>query len=264
MNTEFETIIVEHEDDVATLTLNRPDRMNAATPAMFDEIRTALDGIARSGARALLITGAGRGFCAGADIGGRTFAGGAPGDASRRSLQNHYNPGMLALSSLEIPVVTAVNGAAAGIGCALALAGDIVVAARSAYFLQAFVNIGLVPDGGSTWLLPRSAGIARALEAMMLGERIPAEEAKQIGLITRCVDDADLMAEAGALARRLAKGPTMALGMIRQLVRGAQNMSFAEAMNLEAEAQRRAGNSADFIAGVQAFQEKRKPDFKGK
>lgn len=260
----YETILLDHDEQVAKITLNRPDRMNAATPEMFDEIRLALEEAKRAGARALLITGEGRGFCAGADIGGRTFDGSSPGDASRRSLQTHYNPGMLALSSLDIPVITAVNGAAAGIGCSLALAGDIIIAGRSAYFLQAFVNLGLVPDGGSTWLLPRYIGTPRAMEAMMLGERIPAERAEEIGLITRCVEDDDLLSEAMSLAQRLANGPTLALGMIRKLVHRAQGMTMAEAMNQEAEAQRKAANSSDFIEGIQAFQAKRKPEFKGK
>ena len=261
----YETILLDRDGAVATITLNRPERMNAATPAMFGEIRDALDKISTDGARALVITGADRGFCAGADLGGRSFdGGGSPGDASRRSLQTHFNPTILALAGLDIPVVSAINGAAAGIGCSLALSGDIILAAKSAYLLQAFVNIGLVPDGGSSWLLSRAAGIPRAMEAMMLGERIPAEKAAEYGFITRCVDDDKLMDEAMDVARRLADGPTRALGMIRQLVRGAQTISLAEAMNCEAEAQRKAGNSEDFKEGVMAFLEKRAPKFAGK
>ena len=260
----YETILLDHNGPVATITLNRPDRMNAATPAMFGEIRIALAAIVNEGARALLITGAGRGFCAGADLGGRSFDGGSPGDASRRALQAHYNPTIAALAALEIPIVTAINGAAAGIGCSLALSGDIILAAESAYLLQAFVNIGLVPDGGSTWLLSKSAGVPRAMEAMLLGERIPAQRAEELGFITRSVADEELAEEAKAMAHRLADGPTKAMGLIRKLVRGAQNTTLGEAMALEAEAQRVAGNTEDFAEGVRSFLEKRKPEFKGR
>ncbi|MCP9222358.1 enoyl-CoA hydratase-related protein [Erythrobacter sp. LQ02-29] len=260
----YETIRVEYDGALAVLTLNRPDRMNAVTPASIDEFRDALGEIPGKGGRALVITGAGRGFCAGADLGGRDMGGNTkPGDATYRSLQEHYNPAMLALASLEIPVVTAVNGAAAGIGCSLALLGDLVIAARSAYFLQAFVNIGLVPDGGSTWLLPRMIGIPRAMEAMLLGERISAEQAEQWGLVNRCVEDGSVLDEAKAIANRLANGPTIAIGHIRQMVRSSQSMNLADALEQEAHAQRIAANSADFAEGVVAFQAKRTPEFRG-
>ena len=261
---EENALLVEHVGKVAKITLNRADRMNAVTPDMFDDLRDILAGLDTSKTRAVVITGAGRAFCAGADISGRSFSGGKPGDASRRSLEDHYNPAMLALMSTDIPVITAVNGAAAGIGATLALSGDLIVAGKSAYFLQAFVNIGLVPDGGGTWILPKVMGLPRAMEAMLLGERLPAEDAFAMGAINRCVDDDKVIEEAMALAERLASGPTVAIGQIRKLARNAQGASLADAMQAEAEAQQIAGNSQDFMIGAQAFATKTKAEFKGK
>lgn len=261
---DYNTIRVDQTDGVVTLTLNKPDKMNALGPEMVGEIITVFDALPAMGARALLITGEGRGFSSGADLSGRDLNGGKPGDASRRSLHNHFNPLMLSLAGLDVPVVTAVNGAAAGIGCTLALSGDLIVAGKSAYFLQAFVNIGLVPDGGATWLLPKMTGIPAAMEAMLLGERIPAERAYELGMVNRCVADDAVLEEAQKLAQRLANGPTVAMGQIRRLVRQAQSGSLSDAMNAEAEAQRIAGNSADFVEGVAAFLGKREAQFKGK
>ncbi|WP_370177224.1 enoyl-CoA hydratase-related protein [Alteriqipengyuania sp.] len=261
---DYNTIRVDQTGGVVTLTLNKPEKMNAMSTDMAAEITALFDALPGMGARALIITGEGRGFSSGADLSGRGFDGGKPGDASRRSLQHHYNPLMHALAGLDIPVVTAVNGAAAGIGCTLALSGDLIVAGKSAYFLQAFVNIGLVPDGGATWVLPKSAGIPAAMEAMLLGERIPAERAYELGMVNRCVEDDAVLDEARALAERLANGPTVAMGLIRRLVRNAQSSSLSDAMNAEAEAQRVAGNSEDFIEGVTAFLGKREAQFKGK
>jgi len=263
---DYNTIRVDQSGSVVTLTLNKPDKMNAMGPEMVGEMMSVFDALPGMGARALLITGEGRGFSSGADLSGRSLGGGGarPGDASRRSLQTSFNPLMLALAGLDIPVVTAVNGAAAGIGCTLALSGDLIVAGKSAYFLQAFVNIGLVPDGGATWVLPKAAGIPAAMEAMLLGERIPATRAYELGMVNRCVEDDAVMDEARALAERLANGPTVAMGQIRRLVRNAQSGSLSDAMNAEAEAQRVAGNSEDFIEGVTAFLGKREAAFKGK
>lgn len=261
---DYNTIRVDQTGSVVTLTLNKPDKMNAMGPEMVGEMLKAFDTLPGMGARALLITGEGRGFSSGADLSARNFDGGKPGDASRRSLQTSFNPLMLALAGLDMPVVTAVNGAAAGIGCTLALSGDLIVAGKSAYFLQAFVNIGLVPDGGATWVLPKAAGIPAAMEAMLLGERILADRAYELGMVNRCVEDEALMEEARALAGRLANGPTVAMGQIRRLVRNAQSQSLSDAMNAEAEAQRIAGNSEDFVEGVQAFLGKREAAFKGR
>ena len=267
--TALETIRFAMHGNVATLTLNRPQRMNAAPPQMFAEIHQVLRGLPGLGARALLITGEGRAFCSGADLQANAGANAAPqtttrGERSFKALTETYGPAMLALSKLSIPVVTAVNGAAAGIGCSLSLAGDFTLAAKSAYFLQAFVNIGLVPDGGSSWMLTRLVGKARASEMMMLGERISAEKAEAWGLIYRAVEDADLQTQAMALAERLANGPTVALGLMRQGLAGALEQSYADALHAEARHQSIAANSADASEGGQAFLQRRKAVFSGK
>lgn len=245
---------------VATLTLNRPDSLNALTSTMLDEMRAAIDGLAASGARALLLTGTGRGFSSGADL---ASGGGLPDDVGA-ALEAHFNPLVEALFRLPVPVVAAVNGPCAGAGCSLALAADIVIAGRSAYFLQAFINIGLIPDAGVTWLLPRLAGRARAMEMMMLGERIPAEKAADWGLISRVVDDADLESEAAALAARLAQGPTIAYGLLRRLARDAEQLPLSDALRAERIAQREAGRTDDFKAAVMAFLQKQPPRFEGR
>jgi 2-(1,2-epoxy-1,2-dihydrophenyl)acetyl-CoA isomerase len=245
---------------VATLTIARPDRLNALSAQTVDELREAVEETGRSGARCLLLTGEGRGFSSGADL---ASGGGLPEDAGA-ALEKHFNPLIEALFALPIPVVAAVNGPAAGAGCSLALAADIVVAARSAYFLQAFVNIGLIPDAGATWLLPRLAGRARAMEMMMLGERVPAEQAQEWGMISRVVDDEHLASESVALATRLAQGPTVALGLIRKLAHEAAHLPLREALAAERVVQREAGETQDFKAAVMAFLQKRQAQFDGR
>jgi len=255
----FEQVRLERDGAVAILTMARPETLNAMSARMLDEIRQGVIDAGESGARALLLTGEGRGFSSGADL----AAGEIPDDLGA-ALDAHFNPLIEALFDAPMPIVTAINGPAAGAGCSLALAGDVVVAARSAYFLQAFVNIGLIPDAGATWLLPRLAGRARALEMMMLGERIPAETALQWGMIARVVDDEALPGEALALARRLSEGPTLALGLVRRLVHEAQNSSLSEALAAERIGQREAGRSEDFKRGAMAFLAKQKPVFEGR
>ena len=258
----YETITLEIADNIATITLNRPDRLNAMGPHMADEISEAVDNL--EGARALLITGAGRAFCSGADLQARGGAAALGASGPYGALTRSYNPTMVKLSKLNVPIVTAVNGPAAGIGCSLALCSDFAIASKSAYFLQAFVNIGLVPDGGSTWMLPRLIGKARATQMMLLGEKISGEQAADWGLIYKCVEDADLQTEAKTLAARLANGPTLALGLMRQNIAAALEMDYASAMTREAEAQRIAGKSADATEGGMSFLQKRKPVFAGK
>lgn len=245
---------------VATLTLNRPDSLNALTGAMLDEMKAALESLPPAGARTLLLAGAGRGFSSGADL---AAGGGLPDDVGA-ALEAHFNPLVEALFRLPLPVVAAVNGPCAGAGCSLALAADIVIAGRSAYFLQAFINLGLIPDAGATWLLPRLAGRARAMEMMMLGERIPAEKAADWGLISRVVEDEELESEAVALATRLAQGPTMAYGLLRRLARDAEQLKLSDALVAERIAQREAGRTDDFRAAVMAFLQKQPPRFDGR
>ena len=245
---------------VATLTIARPERLNALAALTLREMRDALAEAVEAGARCLLLTGEGRAFSSGADLAGE---GGLPDDAGE-ALETGYNPLVEALFELPFPIVAAVNGPAAGAGCSLALAADIVIAARSAYFLQAFVNIGLIPDAGATWLLPRLAGRARAMEMMMLGERIPAEQAQAWGMIARVVEDEHLASEAVLLATRLAQGPTVALGLIRGLARESSRLPLTDALAAERVAQRDAGRTEDFRHAVMAFLEKGQPRFDGR
>mgnify|MGYP006172746533 FL=1 len=259
---DYETILTERVGSVLKITLNRPERLNAASLDMADELGAAFYDL--GDARAVLITGAGKGFCSGADLAAR-------GDrsplqnkgGSHLALQNHYNPLLSQILRCPVPVVTAVNGAAAGVGCSIALAGDFVMAGQSAYFLQAFVNIGLVPDGGSTWLLARAIGRARATRMMMLGEKIGAAQAEEWGLIYKAVDDAALMDEAMALATRLSEGPTIAYRTMKANIATALDGTLPQVLLAEAEGQRTAGASADAMEGGMAFLQKRKPAFKG-
>lgn len=257
----YKTLLLERRGTVTRLTLNRPERLNAMSAELMVEMLSALEAIAADpAARCLVITGTGRGFCAGADLAGGTVEAGES-DLSR-VLHEWYHPVVRRLADFPLPVVCAVNGMAAGGGMSLALAADITIAARSAQFLQAFCNIGLVPDVGSTWFLPRSGGTARALGLALLGQRISAEEAARQGLIWACVADADLDKEATALAERLAAGSSAALVATRRLLRGGWTTSLDEQLEAEGRAQREAGRRPDFAEGVAAFREKRAPAFR--
>jgi 2-(1,2-epoxy-1,2-dihydrophenyl)acetyl-CoA isomerase len=259
----YETITVDVTDQIATITLNRPERMNACSLEMAGEINDAL-AAGLGDARCLIITGAGRGFCSGADLSARGASSITGGEGSYIALTRHYNPLMMNLARLNMPIITAINGAAAGVGCSIALAGDFVIAGKSGYFLQAFVNIGLVPDGGASWMLPRMVGKARATEMMMLGEKISGDKAEEWGMIYKCVDDEGLQAEARALATRLANGPTVSYAVMRKNILTAMENSYAEQLLAEAEGQRIAAGTADAMEGGLAFMEKRKAAFSGK
>lgn len=260
-----ETILFSIDNGAARLTLNRPDRLNSFTMQMHAEVSAALDAIEQDKTvRTLLITGAGRGFCAGQDLSDRAVSPGGANVDLGESLENRYNPLVRRLTSLPAPVVCAVNGVAAGAGANLAFAADIVIAARSAKFIQSFANIGLVPDSGGTWALPRLAGQARALGLALTGEPLPAETAAAWGLIWKCVDDDALMQEAEALVSKFAEAPTKGLAATKRAIRTSSSRSLDEQLDLERDLQRELGRSEDYREGVDAFLKKRKPVFKGR
>jgi 2-(1,2-epoxy-1,2-dihydrophenyl)acetyl-CoA isomerase len=262
----YETVDLKIENGVAEITLNRPERLNAWTAQFGDELREAiLTDAAAPEVRAVLITGAGRGFSSGADLKEmleQRAEGGEVPDVGEM-LRTRYHPIIKGIRELPKPVVAAVNGPAVGIGCSLALAADLIWAAESAVFGLAFVNIGLVPDGGSTFLVPIAAGKARALEMALLGDPIPAETALDWGLINRVVPDGDLMTEARGLASRLAKGPTRSYAQSKRALNNSLLKIMDEQLDLEADIQGEMVTSADFIEGVTAFVQKRDPRFTG-
>ena len=259
----YDTITVTTEQGLATLTLNAPGKLNAVSRKMIAELKDCWEKLAADGSvRAVLLTGAGRGFCAGADLSDpdRSKEGGDGGSA----LEKFFNPVIRLMRSMPKPIVAAVNGPAAGVGMSFALAADIAIAAKSATFLQAFARIGLLPDGGSTWFLPRLVGEQRARALTMLAPQITAQQARDWGLIWDVVDDAALMQTATEVARRLADGPTLSLARIKEAMNRASGQQLSQQLDLERDFQRELGRSEDFREGVQAFLAKRKPVFKGK
>src|SRR5271165_1213453 len=271
---QFDTLIFETRERIAHVTLNRPDRLNALNGPLVEDLRRAAAAIeSNQNIRAVLLTGAGRAFCAGADLTGDIVRDNSPaqphagssGERIRASMQDHFNPMVNAWYELRVPVVGAVNGVAAGAGVSLALLGDIVLAARSATFLQLFApKLGLMPDLGSTFHLPRLVGTARAKGLALLGDALSAADAANWGLIWACVDDASLEAEAQSIARRLAAGPTQAFQRIKAEFNRELPVTLAEQLSLEAVVQAELGDTVDFAEGVQAFRHKRAPKFAGK
>ena len=259
------SILVSQEAGVLSVTLNRPEKLNAFDPEMHKLLRQALAQARDDAAvRTMLLTGAGRGFCAGQDLSERNVsAEAAPIDLSV-SLGSNYNPLVRRMRELPKPIVCALNGVAAGAGANIALACDLVIAARSASLVQSFSKLGLVPDSGGTWFLPRIAGSARAMGLALLGEKLSAEDAERWGLIWKTVDDDKLLAEASAIARALASGPTKGYGLVKRALYASWGNSLDAQLDLERDLQREAGFSEDYREGVAAFMQKRKPSYKGK
>ncbi|MBQ0824730.1 2-(1,2-epoxy-1,2-dihydrophenyl)acetyl-CoA isomerase PaaG [Microvirga terrae] len=261
---ENDLVITERREGYRVITLNRADRLNSFNEAMHAALMSALlDAEADEACRALVLTGAGRGFCAGQDLSDRVFSPGQVPDLSS-TLERLYNPLVRKLRALRMPVICAVNGVAAGAGANLALACDIVLAARSAKFIQAFAKLGLVPDSGGTWFLPRLVGPARARALALLAEPVPAEQAEAWGMIWKAVEDGALMDEAHRLAAHFAVQPTVGLGLIKQALDASETRDLDSQLDLERDLQGQAGRTPDYIEGVTAFFEKRQPKFTGR
>ncbi|MFT4151137.1 MAG: 2-(1,2-epoxy-1,2-dihydrophenyl)acetyl-CoA isomerase PaaG [Paracoccaceae bacterium] len=262
--TSSETVLSALADGVLTLTLNRPDKLNSFNEEMHLALRAQIQRAHDdAGVRAVLLTGAGRGFCAGQDLGDRDPRKGGPAPDLGHTLETFYNPTLRLIRNLEKPVVCAVNGVAAGAGANIAFACDIVLAAKSVKFIQAFAKIGLVPDAGGTWSLSRIIGEPRAKALALTAEPLMAEKAADWGLIWKAVEDAELMEQANALAKSLAAGPTLGLGLTKRLIQAAATNSLDEQLDMERDLQQIAGRSADYAEGVTAFLEKRKAEFRG-
>ncbi len=260
----YEKILLTRDNGLATITLNAPDRLNAVSRKMIAEIKQCWEELAAdTSVRAVLLTGAGRGFCAGADLADPDRDMSATADAGA-ALEKFFNPVIRAMRALPKPIVSAVNGVAAGVGMSFALASDIAIAGKSASFLQAFARIGLLPDGGSTWFLPRLVGDQRARALAMLAPQISAEQATQWGLIWEVVEDEALMPTATEIARKLAEGPTLALARIKEALNQSTANDLSRQLDVERDSQRVLGKSDDFKEGVAAFLAKRKAQFKGK
>jgi 2-(1,2-epoxy-1,2-dihydrophenyl)acetyl-CoA isomerase len=260
----YQHILFEAQNGIARLTLNRPDKLNSFTGAMHVELRAALDTVQHDKTiRVLVITGAGRAFCAGQDLADPDMTVGHLQPDIGAVVEQHYRPLILALQNLRVPTVAAVNGVAAGAGCSLALACDLVIAGKSASFLQAFSKIGLIPDTGGTWFLPQRVGMARAMGLAMLADKLPAEKAEAWGLIWQAVDDAELTSTVDKLAAQLAQMPTRALVATRLALHAAPNHTLEQQLNMEAGFMRELGWRDDFKEGVAAFQQKRAPKFTG-
>ena len=261
----YESILFAIDGGIARLTLNRPDRLNSFNDAMHEEVRAALGRVREDASvRVLLLTGAGRGFCAGQDLADRAVAPGeAPVDLGA-SIERNYKPLILGLRELPMPVVCAVNGVAAGAGANIALACDIVIAAKSASFIQAFAKIGLIPDSGGTWFLPRLVGSARAMGLALLGDKLSADDAAAWGLIWQAVEDGQLTTIVDKLLQQFAQAPTRGLAAIKQALNASAGNTLASQLDLERDLQRTLGESADYREGVAAFTAKRPPQFSGR